>query len=600
MTSTLIRKYIEIINEDQNYPEMFGQLMALFANNKLQKIDIERDISEEIKWAKKALKTNLRIVWWLRWYRLGILRERIDRITKDTKMDLSNAMKTALMKPFLDMYNRLVMEGKKQGLARPQESAAILKNINQYHRSLEHFISLPIPKLQSLNPRWATPNELTLLYQEIEKEWQENRTQFIPRNPNDGKIIIQFPDGFVWVDLQRHECEAEGDAMGHCGNTASGEEGETILSLRQLVKKGKSQFWHPFLTFILDANGFLGEMKGRANKKPAARYHPYIIKLLESDIIKGIKGGGYAPESNFDMSDLPKNVAEQLFEKNPNLASVEYLYKKHGMSKDIVSRVCRIIKSKNLGYIGFSPDLHEFRIEIYKNWQQIISIFGSSSSQYVLNTLEDFVDTDEGYDDHGARNLFDDLPYQSTKLIGQYIVNEYESDLSNWQSSTGEEEFDPEDENLIFSFIEWQDEELMHALKSAANTGYRYGMEKNMLDAIKSCLKYGTHIELNGEEFQVNVTYDNENDTFAYDTKCWMAMPTNVIVKLVSDDDALDELENEGNWNFKEFDVSEPNYGWSEYDEKGAIESFFENNPDFNPANLPKASEKVSDAHVSP
>ena len=54
----------------------------------------------------------------------------------------------------------------------------------------------------------------------------------------------------------------------------------------------------------MDKDELLGEMKGRGNQKPAATYHPYILKLLEKPFIKGIHSGGYQPEQNFSISDL--------------------------------------------------------------------------------------------------------------------------------------------------------------------------------------------------------------------------------------------------------------------------------------------------------
>ena len=69
--------------------------------------------------------------------------------------------------------------------------------------------------------------------------------------------------------------------MGHCGNTAAGEPGQRILSLRQPRKVGTQTWWEPHATFILSAKGYLGEMKGKQNNKPVPRLHPYIVALLK-------------------------------------------------------------------------------------------------------------------------------------------------------------------------------------------------------------------------------------------------------------------------------------------------------------------------------
>lgn len=111
--------------------------------------------------------------------------------------------------------------------------------------------------------------------------------------------------------------------MGHCGNTATPKEGDRILSFRTKASGGKQR---PHLTFILDENGYLGEMKGRANEKPSEKYHPYIIDLLQKDFVKGIKGGGYLPESNFSITDLDQEQMNALISKKSSLIAPEEAY----------------------------------------------------------------------------------------------------------------------------------------------------------------------------------------------------------------------------------------------------------------------------------
>ncbi len=146
-------------------------------------------------------------------------------------------------------------------------------------------------------------------FKEMEDDWKETQdTRNILRytKQREPKLIMQFPDKFAWFNLKNPTCDVdEAKAMGHCGNRAAGKSGETILSLRQLVHEVNGEtHWYPVLTFILDEDGYLGRDEGQNNDKPVPRYHPYIIALLRSDIIKGIKGGGYMPSHNFHLSDL--------------------------------------------------------------------------------------------------------------------------------------------------------------------------------------------------------------------------------------------------------------------------------------------------------
>ena len=147
--------------------------------------------------------------------------------------------------------------------------------------------------------------------------------------PDDDEREITFPDGWAWWRLDRASCRQEGQAMRHCGNTASPRAGDQILSLREPVKRGGKTFWKPHATFILN-NGTLGEMKGYGNQKPGAKLHPYIVKLLESDLVKMVNGGGYAPDQNFALSDLTAGPRDELLKRKPALAGLLAYYKIHG------------------------------------------------------------------------------------------------------------------------------------------------------------------------------------------------------------------------------------------------------------------------------
>src|SRR5690606_7918163 len=144
------------------------------------------------------------------------------------------------------------------------------------------------------------PGDVWREFYVIEKEWKEKQDSVIRHEQvtHDTEVLIKFPDNWQWVNLHQNFCSIEGKAMGHCGNSGAWTNNDTVLSLREPTKDG----WKPHLTFILDkTNGMLGEMKGRGNAKPASKYHPYIIKLLKQNYIKGIVGGGYLSHNNFSL-----------------------------------------------------------------------------------------------------------------------------------------------------------------------------------------------------------------------------------------------------------------------------------------------------------
>jgi len=129
---------------------------------------------------------------------------------------------------------------------------------------------------------------------------------------------IKFQDGWQWQYLDRKACEREAKSMQHCGNAPSRKPGDKILSLREPVERDGKTLWLPHLTFIFN-DGQLGEMKGFKNQKPAPKFHPYIVKLLEDERIKKVKGGGYKPQNNFKLKDLTEQQHQALEKVRPEL-----------------------------------------------------------------------------------------------------------------------------------------------------------------------------------------------------------------------------------------------------------------------------------------
>jgi len=131
-----------------------------------------------------------------------------------------------------------------------------------------------------------------------------------------GTILMNFPDGFYWIDLEKSYDRDEADAMGHCGNT---NKGDTLYSLRDRNKS-------PHVTAAIDTEkGIVYQMKGRNNKKPIDKYHKYIVDLLMSDELKtGVKllgfGSEYDRENDFNPSDdLTPELLNKLKEKRPDI-----------------------------------------------------------------------------------------------------------------------------------------------------------------------------------------------------------------------------------------------------------------------------------------
>ena len=134
--------------------------------------------------------------------------------------------------------------------------------------------------------------------------------------PEGDKVLIKVGDNLSWWLLDRAYCGIEARAMGHCGNSPSKFSAERIVSLRS--DQGDSL--RPHLTFILHDDGYLGEMKGFKNSRPKEEYHDAIVELLKHPKIKGIRGGGYKPNNNFNWhDDLHPDHSAEVKKARPDL-----------------------------------------------------------------------------------------------------------------------------------------------------------------------------------------------------------------------------------------------------------------------------------------
>jgi hypothetical protein len=316
----------EILMEAQDYMSMFTILLNImksspdptttdYANSTYN--DIQQDIAK----AKQNLLRKDRIIWWLRYRRTYIANTILMSGENNTQL--------------FDYCEKIVK-------AFPSESSPTI-----IMADLSHYLSLGIPEIDNYvfkNQLWE---DVKILFVNWEDKWKKERIGVIPYQEEE--TVIKFPDGFQWVLLPRGHCSEEANAMGHCGNSGD-DSGARILSLRRIVTKGNKRFWKPSLTFILDRDGVLGEMKGRGNDKPVERYHAKITELLLNPLIKGIKGGGYLPENNFEIGDLSPDEKKRITEMKPRLLSMSDRYVIQGPNnkefrQDLISRMISIPNS---------------------------------------------------------------------------------------------------------------------------------------------------------------------------------------------------------------------------------------------------------------
>jgi len=193
---------------------------------------------------------------------------------------------------------------------------------------IKHFNdSLHMPEVQKAAGSITSQHDFSSgieLLKEAESAYQKRHAKEAPTLVStEGEKLLDFGDG---VGVYRLPLNAdrknknEATAMGHCATPHKGGE---LWSIRRDHGNGMVE---PLIS-ISHEGGYLGEMKGKHNWKPSAKHHGHIAKLLASDKIKGFVGGGYAPESNFEISDLSEGFKNKLLEYKPSL--IQKVYKEN-------------------------------------------------------------------------------------------------------------------------------------------------------------------------------------------------------------------------------------------------------------------------------
>lgn len=341
-----------------DYTEMFKQMLAVAPS-------LKPDVNREVDWAKTVLKKNDRITWYLRWVRLFLenaVGERAGGFIEDEKEKQRVDQMAQMLKKDIVSYNSKA----KTQISEANVSAFDLRLLKS---KLEHFFSLQDREIENFQLGFETPEQAISGLEEveakiIERVESEKRTVNEPNQEGD-EPFMKFGDGWVWWFLNRAYCSEEARAMGHCGNEPREGSGDRIISLRQPIVKGGKKVWSPHLTFVIDDRGFLGEMKGRGNAKPVAKYHPYIISLLKDPRIKGTKGATWWPEKNFKLSDLTDEQRQEIYAANPAFADPAKYWKEHGMEE---GKVTAVAERLGIEVEKFKPEWQAF---ILRQWDDV-------------------------------------------------------------------------------------------------------------------------------------------------------------------------------------------------------------------------------------
>jgi hypothetical protein len=369
-------KINDLLNEAIKYDDMFQKVFAIFDKYDVDTTSSRATINSIFKQVKTDLTKEDRVVWFMRLYKIWFL-----------EFDLPRQIK-ANADAMYELHQEKVKTVKKAKLP-IDDYLSTMRTPAIMMSHLRHFLSLPVPKIQNFVFGTQTYEDIWSIFSDYENEWKlETRGLLSPQEGD--KIVVKFNDNTAWWLLARGACKEEAEAMGHCGNVPSVKSGERILSFR--TKKAEN-LWQPHLTFILDDEGRIGEAKGKGNNKPTEKYHPYIAKLLSNEkIVKGIKGGGYAPENNFKFNDLSDDLKNKVIENNPNIKeasmSIWEKYKTYGLTSEVKSKVEDYLDRLFTSYMEWDEENNNAIVEQYNDLQTFANEINFDLLDNALKVLE--------------------------------------------------------------------------------------------------------------------------------------------------------------------------------------------------------------------
>jgi len=560
-----------ILTEAINYEDMFSGFLQFLLTPEDKK-DFTDGINKVIKSYKTNLKKEDRIVWFLRHHKIAIMEYayKHDRLVLNYRDADLIQLDRKLFEPWY------ANEIKKYSYIKEDDRLTFSELIT-FERNVLHFLSLPIPAIQSYVWGKQTDEQIFDYFLKLEDGWKEAQKGKIKYTDQpldeDVTVLINFNDGFYWLDLERSYCDLEGKSMGHCGNSAARD--GSVLSLRKLIKPSGNKdtwMWEPHATFIHSDEGYLGEMKGKNNEKVIAKYHPYIIELLklkvttsskgtQSYFIKGLRGGGYKPEANFSLADLSEELYDGLIEARPDLDTLSNRFNKEGLTEDLIKDLreknplgIKLEFNKNVVVIDKAKNLVGFMDEHGKQDRR-----NGNDAKYAaeIYTGEENLDFYETPSDSEIESIYDD--WFDEDKVREYLIKELGEDKVN--------AYDEEDYNSYFDLIKEEDE-IINAIEQSYARGYEWGTSNEISKAIKKALA--------NFDIVINHGYDEFTEAGScyilgepHDEPLEIAMTVDKFCKMIDDHGA--ELEEEG---YKyNIEIEQPYNGWSDFDDRGVVES---------------------------
>tara|TARA_R110000772_G_scaffold4410_7_gene15622 strand:- start:1820 stop:3580 length:1761 start_codon:yes stop_codon:yes gene_type:complete len=536
--------------------------------------DVYKDrASKEISRARQDLKKERVITWWLKHVRIALVKAIFGWIDMEDNPDTPELL--AKKKTLNKMMS-------KYGSEFGSTDDVYYDGLDTLYTKLQHSISMA-NVVTGIDNYDYSGQELTPTlreFSELEDEWAESIGEGMVDTAEDDEVLIDLGDGWKWIDLKKYKCTREGGSMGHCGNTADGKPGQTILSLRKEKDVGSESrpriMQRPSVTFIYNiADKTLGEMKGRANKKPNKIYHDSIIKLLTHKedgefFIKEVVGGGYAPSGNFALTDLSDEDKDALLKIRPEWRSISDIYRTDGFTEDVKEK---LMKAHGNGLKFVDKDGEDFiHYQIADTMEELIEL--DSGNLTNLNNYLGYIQGDKilltrDFDVEQDVNGYyaDDILQPELSKIKKYIKKSYD-----YYDGTVEDFIKNEEDGVEFK----------NALRRSMAEGYSQGAEREMTAAYKYAV----------ENLHVNFEVENgggylENDSIITDMYKTVAgygywggaaysveMSLKELLRLMEAAGSEYEMYVFDNVSEAEEDMEVPYNGWSGFNEYSAKELF--------------------------
>lgn len=299
----------------------------------------------------------------------------------------------------------------------------------------------------------------------------------------------------------------------------------------------------------------------------------------------------HVPEnSHFDRPNsearLPR--AEILVEKRPQWADIGYLYSKVGDTEMVRDRVVDWLNAENYSEkhkVVAVDNIHVITLENYKDIHALIEDEGDDSAKWVSKLVagDERMDFNHSPDiSYHKTDLLKSLDEKTFKRLCAFLADEYADDLEDIGL---EGVTDADDIETLMD--EGYAEEVTSAMETAVLIGEENGAEHEAYEALVSTVEKCPHLMFFREGKPPHMAQDEPG--LQYDTP--VSVVATVKDLLVGTICEVDDVE--GNDLFKDggwlealetpFEIQQPYYGWSGYDDSSAAERFGEDVHEFLP-----------------